>query len=208
MSGVRIPALLLKSWHGSALPRNARWMIAAWFLFGRGRGQFLERGRLSIAGRHEHLLAGSHCPRCNHAIRAYDNIPVLAWFWLRGRCRDCRQPISFRYPLVEAVTAGLFLLLLVVEVFHGGQNLPVRIPPSARASSVSADTGPGHLPVPSGPALHGHGRRIDPLGRQATAPMAVRPVAAGRPHRASMWPWLHPLPAGPEVARPLWRNGR
>ena len=90
----------------------------------------------------------------------YDNIPVLAWLWLRGRCRDCREPISFRYPLVEAVTAGLFLLLLVVEVFHGGQNLPVRIPPGLPGPHpYPPDASPEPLPAPSGPALHAHGRR-------------------------------------------------
>ncbi len=51
----------------------------------------------------------SHCPACKHPIRWYDNVPVLGWFLLRGRCRDCRASIPFRYPLVEAVTAVLFL---------------------------------------------------------------------------------------------------
>lgn len=51
---------------------------------------------------------GSHCPACGHAVRPWDNVPVLAWLWLRGRCRDCGVPISIRYPLVELVTALLF----------------------------------------------------------------------------------------------------
>lgn len=53
---------------------------------------------------------GSHCPRCNHAIRAYDNIPVISWLILRGKCRDCGNPISVRYPLVEAFTGLMFAL--------------------------------------------------------------------------------------------------
>jgi leader peptidase (prepilin peptidase) / N-methyltransferase len=53
----------------------------------------------------------SRCPLCLHAIRWYDNIPVLGWLWLGGKCRDCRQPISARYPLVEAITAVLFVLV-------------------------------------------------------------------------------------------------
>jgi leader peptidase (prepilin peptidase) / N-methyltransferase len=52
---------------------------------------------------------GSHCPRCGHAIRNRHNIPVLGWVLLRGRCADCRAPISVRYPLVEAGTAVLFV---------------------------------------------------------------------------------------------------
>jgi len=51
----------------------------------------------------------SHCPRCKKPIRPYDNIPVLSWLILRGRCRDCGQPISIRYPLVEALTGLLFV---------------------------------------------------------------------------------------------------
>ena len=52
----------------------------------------------------------SACPRCGHAIRAYDNIPVVSWLVLRGHCRDCGEPISRRYPLVEAATGVLFAL--------------------------------------------------------------------------------------------------
>jgi leader peptidase (prepilin peptidase)/N-methyltransferase len=52
----------------------------------------------------------SACPRCGHAIRRRDNVPVLSWVLLRGRCRDCGEPIAARYPLVEAVTGLLFAL--------------------------------------------------------------------------------------------------
>lgn len=50
----------------------------------------------------------SACPRCEHAIRWYDNVPVVGWLLLRGKCRDCGEPISPRYPLVEAATAIVF----------------------------------------------------------------------------------------------------
>ena len=52
---------------------------------------------------------GSHCPRCGHSVQWHDNIPVIGWLALRGRCRNCDQPISARYPLIEALTAGLWL---------------------------------------------------------------------------------------------------
>jgi leader peptidase (prepilin peptidase)/N-methyltransferase len=52
---------------------------------------------------------GSACPACAHPVRAYDNVPVLSWLVLRGRCRDCRAPISPRYPAVELATAALFV---------------------------------------------------------------------------------------------------
>jgi len=56
----------------------------------------------------------SACPRCRHAIRARDNVPVLSWLLLRGRCRDCGEPIAVRYPLVEASTAAIFVLVAAV----------------------------------------------------------------------------------------------
>jgi leader peptidase (prepilin peptidase)/N-methyltransferase len=50
----------------------------------------------------------SHCPACDRPIAPRDNVPVLSWLLLHGRCRACAEPISARYPLVELVTAGLF----------------------------------------------------------------------------------------------------
>jgi leader peptidase (prepilin peptidase) / N-methyltransferase len=50
----------------------------------------------------------SACPSCGHMIRWYENIPVLSWLALRGRCSACKAPISLRYPLVELLTAALF----------------------------------------------------------------------------------------------------
>ena len=52
---------------------------------------------------------GSHCPHCGSAVRNRHNIPVLGWLMLRGRCADCRAPIPARYPLVESLTAVLFV---------------------------------------------------------------------------------------------------
>ena len=52
---------------------------------------------------------GSHCPHCGHSVQWHDNIPVMGWLALRGRCRDCHQPIASRYPLVEALTGGLWV---------------------------------------------------------------------------------------------------
>lgn len=52
---------------------------------------------------------GSRCPRCLTPIKPYDNVPVIAWFWLRGKCRTCGLPISPMYPLVEFTTGLLFV---------------------------------------------------------------------------------------------------
>jgi len=51
---------------------------------------------------------GSRCPRCREPVRWFDNVPVLSWLWLRGRCRSCRAPISLRYPAIEALTGVVF----------------------------------------------------------------------------------------------------
>lgn len=59
---------------------------------------------------------GSRCPRCAHPIRWYDNLPVLSWLVLGGRCRDCQGPISARYPAVEALCAAMFLGLGLLEL--------------------------------------------------------------------------------------------
>jgi leader peptidase (prepilin peptidase)/N-methyltransferase len=56
------------------------------------------------------VTPGSRCPRCERGIAPWDNVPVLSWLWLRGRCRHCDAPIPFRYPAVEAATAALFAL--------------------------------------------------------------------------------------------------
>ena len=55
----------------------------------------------------------SHCPSCGHPVRKRHNVPVLSWVLLRGRCADCRNPISVRYPLVELTTAALFVAVAV-----------------------------------------------------------------------------------------------
>lgn len=67
----------------------------------------------------------SACPGCGSAIRPYDNIPVLSWLVLGGRCRDCREPISWRYPLVEAATGALFIVVAVTFLPAFATTAPV-----------------------------------------------------------------------------------
>jgi leader peptidase (prepilin peptidase)/N-methyltransferase len=57
----------------------------------------------------------SHCPSCDTPIKPYDNVPVLSWLILRGRCRSCHSSISARYPIVEAVTAGLLVAVVLAK---------------------------------------------------------------------------------------------
>lgn len=68
------------------------------------------------------LRPPSACPHCEHAIQRRDNVPVLGWILLRGRCRHCRKRISVRYPIVEVATAALFVL--VVFAVEDSATLP------------------------------------------------------------------------------------
>lgn len=65
----------------------------------------------------------SHCVWCKYKIRSRDNIPVIGWLMLRGRCRKCRLPISGRYPLVEAITGIMALILFLLTVQMRGWGL-------------------------------------------------------------------------------------
>jgi leader peptidase (prepilin peptidase)/N-methyltransferase len=75
----------------------------------RAQAAELEGRTLPPAPRYDLIVPRSHCPACDHAIRWYENVPVLSWLWLRGRCSACRAPISVRYPLVE-LAGGLLAL--------------------------------------------------------------------------------------------------
>jgi leader peptidase (prepilin peptidase)/N-methyltransferase len=75
-------------------------------------GSFLNVCIVRIPEERSVVTPSSHCPRCLAPIFWYDNIPVLSWLLLRGRCRSCEQPISARYPLVESLTALAWLALL------------------------------------------------------------------------------------------------
>lgn len=73
------------------------------------------RERLSL------ITPRSRCPKCGHAIGALENIPILSWLLLRGQCSACKTPISARYPIVEALTAGLSAF----AAFHFGPGWPL-----------------------------------------------------------------------------------
>jgi len=66
------------------------------------------------------VTPGSHCPACNAPVRSFDNVPVLSWLVLRGRCRSCGAPISVRYPAVELLTAASFGAVVAVRGFDDG----------------------------------------------------------------------------------------
>jgi leader peptidase (prepilin peptidase)/N-methyltransferase len=78
-------------------------------------GSFLNAWAWRLAHDEKITKGRSHCPRCGAQIRAYDNIPVFSWLFLRGRCRDCGAQISWRYPVGEAVAAALFAAVAAMD---------------------------------------------------------------------------------------------
>jgi leader peptidase (prepilin peptidase)/N-methyltransferase len=80
-------------------------------LFGAAIGSFLNVCIWRIPEGNSIVSPPSHCPACGHEIRFYDNIPVVSYLLLGGRCRDCNEKISLRYPLVELITAVMAALL-------------------------------------------------------------------------------------------------
>ena len=84
-------------------------VFCLWFVFfGACIGSFLNVFVYRFPRRKSLVHPPSHCPRCGHFIRWYDNVPVFGWIKLRGKCRDCRLPISVRYPRVEGFCGVLF----------------------------------------------------------------------------------------------------
>jgi leader peptidase (prepilin peptidase)/N-methyltransferase len=96
-------------------PVTAALDIAFTGLFGALIGSFLNVVAYRAPLGESLVTPGSHCPACAAAVRPYDNIPIMSWLFLRGRCRDCGATISARYPLVELLTAGAFAAVAAVN---------------------------------------------------------------------------------------------
>ncbi len=83
-----------------------RWvLIAAVAVVGATLGSFMNVVVYRLPRRMSLSRPASRCPKCEHPIRWHDNVPVFGWLLLRGRCRDCGNPIAARYPLVEGLVA-------------------------------------------------------------------------------------------------------
>lgn len=95
--------------------------LTVWFFYVGGCiGSFMNVVIFRLPRRRSVVSPPSRCPYCHSDIRWHDNLPVVGWLILRGRCRDCHAPISARYPLVELLM-GLIFMTLAVEAFvpHG-----------------------------------------------------------------------------------------
>lgn len=103
----RLPRMLGRDWRGQALEVLSEWAQEpdapdAVRRVGADLGSV--RASLDAGPRYNLVVPRSACPKCGRQIGALENIPVLSWLWLRGRCAGCATPISARYPLVEAIT--------------------------------------------------------------------------------------------------------
>ncbi len=91
-------------------------LIGTWIALGLAFGSFVTVLVARVPGR-QGLVSFSHCPSCNHALAAKDNIPVIGFLLLRGKCRYCKAKISLRYPLIELLT--LACVMMPVLKFEG-----------------------------------------------------------------------------------------
>ncbi len=96
----------------SALDLPLGYYIGLAALFGLAIGSFLNVVIHRVPLGQSITLPASHCPYCQTKLRPYDNIPLLSYAWLRGRCRHCQTRIAWRYPLVELLTALLFAAIV------------------------------------------------------------------------------------------------
>ena len=86
-------------------------MYIFWFIVGAVVGSFLNVCIYRLPQQLSIVWPGSFCPHCRTPIKWFDNVPIFSYLILRAKCRSCRGKISFRYPLVEIITACLFLVL-------------------------------------------------------------------------------------------------
>lgn len=102
-------------------------IAALGFFFGAIVGSFLNVVVWRVPRGMSLVRPPSTCPKCGHGIRAWENIPILSWVFLGGRCSRCRQPISWKYPAGEAATGALYMLV-AIRVWQDGLPLSTLLP--------------------------------------------------------------------------------
>ena len=105
-------------------------------LFGAVIGSFLNVVAHRVPRGESLLSPGSHCPACDAPVKPYDNVPVVSWLLLRGRCRNCGTRISPRYPLVELATAVAFAAVVAARGFD--DDLVLELPFVAALIALAA----------------------------------------------------------------------
>lgn len=96
----------------TTLPAPLWWTVMVFIGFvGACLGSFLNVVLYRVPRGESIVWPGSHCPKCKHEIRPWHNLPVAGWLLLRGRCYDCREAISIKYPLIELAVGMLAVLV-------------------------------------------------------------------------------------------------
>ncbi len=182
-----------------AMELLAKVLLGAWlFYFGACVGSFLNVVVYRLPRGLGLVYPGSRCPVCGHPIRARDNLPIVSWLVLRGRCRDCLTPISPRYYFVELIAGLVFLLVAVFEAF-----VPLRgAAPTQEGVAFWAGYAlhVGLAATLIGAALIEYdGFRVP---RRLFAPLLVMALAL-----PMVWPRIRPLPLAANLALPDWQAG-
>jgi len=175
----------------------ATWIFVFWSLIGSFLNVVVYRLPLGESVVH----GGSRCPRCANPITWHDNLPVVGWLRLNGRCRSCGLPIAARYPVVESICAGVGTAVYFRELLSGGANLPQRAPDFLHSGVLRLMPNPAtdliglylyHCAALCVLLVWGliawDGRRLP-----GASAVAVLIVAAGLP---MLFPALHPLHLG------------
>jgi len=114
---VAIFSLVIGSFLNVVIYRFPKMLMQGWDLECR---EFLAEELVNVPAKQQQILTlstpVSTCPHCQHKIRFYENIPVISWLFLKGKCSQCNNAISMRYPIIEACTA----ILSVVIAYHFG----------------------------------------------------------------------------------------
>ncbi len=117
-----MPPLKLAGLPGLLWPAQETVLLVA--LLGACIGSFLNVVAWRLPRQESLIKPPSHCPRCGTTLAWFENVPVLGWFVLGGRCRHCHAPISSRYPAVEALCSGLGVLMLLARTEAMGPAPP------------------------------------------------------------------------------------
>jgi leader peptidase (prepilin peptidase)/N-methyltransferase len=135
-----------------ALPRPALAIIAS--VFGLVVGSFLNVVIYRVPRGESIATPPSHCPGCGHNLSVWENIPVLSYLALRGRCRSCGTSISLRYPVIEVLTGVLFAAIVAL---HGAQAMTLISLPFVAALIAAAAIDFDHRIIPDSISLGGLG---------------------------------------------------
>ena len=176
---------------------SVTYLIGAWILaMGGSIGSFLNVVVYRLPAGMSLVEPGSHCPACKHPIRWFDNVPIFGWLMLRGRCRDCGVGISARYPIIEAITASMFLLVGSYECLGDGVNLPMRSAESVRTIAELFGIFAYHMLLLCTLLAAGLMEFDGHRPRQSFFPRLFLPAILVGLLGPMVWPHLHPVPAG------------